>query len=196
MPKIVDHDEQRGELSATVAGVIACSGLENCTLRTVAARHGCTKGMVQHYFVDKEALLVAALVFVENRFSEAALGAAGRLRGLDRVQAALRAQLPLKPDICRDWQVRLVFHTRSAPSRAMRELITHYHEKQHGDLMSGLREAHQAGELRPGVPLLNSVRSLQALLWGVALGAAADPEQTPASAQRQILRSALDSLRA
>ena len=36
MPKIVDHEQQRRELSSTVASTLAQLGLENTTLRAVA----------------------------------------------------------------------------------------------------------------------------------------------------------------
>ena len=64
MPKRVDHARQRRELAATAAAVVADAGLEQTTLRAVAARHGCTKGMVQHYFADKDALLLLSLIHI------------------------------------------------------------------------------------------------------------------------------------
>ena len=59
MPKIVDRDQQRREIAAQAAKWIAKRGLETLSLRSVAASHGCSKGMVQHYFLDKEELLLA-----------------------------------------------------------------------------------------------------------------------------------------
>ncbi|MBT4521154.1 MAG: TetR/AcrR family transcriptional regulator, partial [Halieaceae bacterium] len=124
MPKIVDHEQQRRELSATVAQVVANNGLEQTTLRVVAASHGCTKGMVQHYFADKEELLLAALNYVED-CCEARMPAAGpELTGLALLQSRLYVQLPLKEDILQEWRVRLAFNTRAAFSDEMRSVLS------------------------------------------------------------------------
>jgi len=195
MPKIVDHEDQRRQLSATVVQVVAEQGLENTTLRSVAARHGCTKGMVQHYFSDKEELLLGALAYVEDccetRMSEPSDHGAG----LDLLQARLSAQLPLKPKIVEEWQVRLAFKTRAAFSDDMRLALT---ERQAEDQKVGvrcLRAAQKSGELKPEVNLRNSYRSLTALVFGLGVSAVMDPRQLPPAAQRKILKTAIDDLR-
>ncbi len=91
MPKIVDHEKQRQSISATVARVVAERGLENTTLRNVASHHGCTKGMVQHYFADKEELLLAALAYVEDCCAIRMAGPGQHQAGLDLLQARLSA---------------------------------------------------------------------------------------------------------
>jgi TetR/AcrR family transcriptional regulator, transcriptional repressor of bet genes len=59
VPKIVDVEEQRAGIAAQAAIWIARNGIETLSLRNVAAAHGCSKGMVQHYFTDKEELCSA-----------------------------------------------------------------------------------------------------------------------------------------
>ena len=60
MPRQVDHDERRQELSTAVWRVVSERGLDGLTLRSVAAAAGCTTGLVAHYFADKNALLTHA----------------------------------------------------------------------------------------------------------------------------------------
>jgi AcrR family transcriptional regulator len=195
MPRIVDHELQRHELSATVAEVIAQAGLENTTLRTVAAGHGCTKGMVQHYFVDKEALLLAALVLVEDRFRTSAAAAAGDRRGLDRVQAVLKAQLPVSGTSRRDWRVRLAFYCQPEPGGRMSHTLGHYRLRQQKLLLSGLRQADGAGEICNGLSLPDRCRSLQALLWGLGVNALAARGRASPAAQRRVISAAISNLR-
>ena len=195
MPKIVDHEEQRRKLSATVARVVAERGLENTTLRNVAAHHGCTKGMVQHYFADKEELLMGALAYVEDCCATRMSVRPQQQAGLDLLQSRLSAQLPLKPQIVEEWQVRLAFNTRAAISDDMRVALSERQAQQLKVGVSCLRAAQKSGELKPDINLRNSYRSLVALVFGLGVGAVMDPGQLPPAAQRKILKTAIDGLR-
>lgn len=195
MPKIVDHEEQRRQLSATVAQVVAELGLENTTLRTVAAHHGCTKGMVQHYFADKEELLLGALAYVEDCCADRMLERGQEDAGLDLLQSRLAAQLPVKPQIVEEWQVRLAFNTRAAISGDMRSALAERHARQQKVGVNCLKAAQKSGELKPDVNLRNSYRALNALVFGIGVGAVMNPAQFPPAAQRQILQTAIDDLR-
>ncbi len=195
MPKIVDHEEQRRKLSVTVAQVVADLGLENTTLRNVAAQHGCTKGMVQHYFADKEQMLLGALAYVEDCCATRMTGPKEQDAGLDLLQARLSAQLPLKPKIVEEWQVRLAFNTRAAISKDMRDALSERHAQQLKVGISCLRAAQKSGELKPDIHLRNSYRSLMALVFGLGVGAVMDSGQLPPATQRKILKTAIDDLR-
>jgi AcrR family transcriptional regulator len=58
MPRIVDADQRRRELTDAAARLIARSGIEAATLRDVAAEAGMTTGALTHYFSDKRELLL------------------------------------------------------------------------------------------------------------------------------------------
>ncbi len=57
MPKIVDHEERRWEITYAVWHLIATRGFEAVTLRAVAAEAGISVGRIQHYFSNKEAMV-------------------------------------------------------------------------------------------------------------------------------------------
>ena len=196
MPKIVDHEQQRQDLSATVAAVVAQEGLEHTTLRSVAAAHGCTKGMVQHYFSNKEALLAAALNYVQEQADERAEAAGEGLDGLEQLTARLQSQLPLKGPVAEEWRVRLAFNSRSATTPVMRDRLSEVYAAQLKAGLAVLRRAERAGELRPGLNLRNRYRALMALVSGIGLSAVTDPSSVPATAQKQMLQAAIDDLRA
>ncbi|MEH6581910.1 MAG: TetR family transcriptional regulator C-terminal domain-containing protein [Halioglobus sp.] len=195
MPKIVDHEQQRQSISATVARVVAERGLENTTLRNVASHHGCTKGMVQHYFADKEELLLAALVYIEECCAIRMAGPGQHHTGLELLQARLSAQLPLKPEIVDEWQVRLAFNHRAAISEEMREALSTRLAEQEKQGLSLLRAARKSGEIKKQLNLRNSYRSLNALVQGLGVDAVMNPGALQPTAQRQILKRAIDELR-
>jgi AcrR family transcriptional regulator len=195
MPKVVDHDEQRIRLSKCAAELIARIGLEKTTLRKVADAYGCTKGMVQYYFADKEALLYNALLFVTERYRERARAAAGRLRGLALIESRYTALLPLNQELHDEWAVRVAFYTRAATTPAMQKLLSQHYDR---DLKAGikdLQEARKLGELREGLTDVDAYRSIMSAVGGVGLTAVMNPTQLSPRDQIQVLKNVIDSLR-
>jgi TetR/AcrR family transcriptional repressor of bet genes len=188
MPKIVDHEEQRQQLSATVARVVAEAGLEHTTLRTVAARHGCTKGMVQHYFTDKDELLLAALSYIEDQCEARLPDEASGMSGLALLQARLGALLPVNDELLDEWRVRLAFITLAGQSE----------ERQGAHQSLGLkllRQAQRDGELKKGLSPVNCYRQLAALVYGLGVSAVAGDGQWSPAVQKNLLKGAINDLR-
>jgi AcrR family transcriptional regulator len=195
MPKVVDHDEQRNRLSKCAAELIARIGLEKTTLRKVADAHGCTKGMVQYYFADKEALIYNALLFVTERYRERAKAAAGRLRGLALIESRYTALLPLNRELHDEWAVRVAFYTRAATTPAMQKLLSQHYDR---DLKAGikdLQDARRLGELREGLDDVDAYRTIMSAVGGVGLTAVMNPTQLSPRDQLQVLRNVIDGLR-
>lgn len=59
MPKLVDHEVRRREITAAVRRVIVGGGLEAVTFQTVAAEAGISVRLVQYYFGTKKEFLLA-----------------------------------------------------------------------------------------------------------------------------------------
>ncbi|MBE9540414.1 MAG: TetR/AcrR family transcriptional regulator [Proteobacteria bacterium] len=195
MPKIVDHEQQRQALSSTVASALAELGLENTTLRAVASRHGCTKGMVQHYFADKEELMLAALVFVEEQCEDRLRKIGEQHSGLEQLHARLNAQLPIRSDVLDEWKVRFSFATRAARSPEMRDRLLQFQAGYQKAGMTCLRKAQRAGDLKSGLSLRNSYRSLMALVSGISVSVVTGEDRLSAANQRQMLKTAIENLR-
>ena len=97
MPKIVDHDERREFIARVCAEVIAEHGLEQATLREIAARSGVSKGIVEHYFANKDDVIAAALEWVNQRYLRREQRNTAGKHGLDALAARLRcAPLPCR----------------------------------------------------------------------------------------------------
>lgn len=60
MPKVVDHEQRRRELAAAVWRVLARGGVEEMSIRAVAAESGWSSGALRHYFGTRAELLAFA----------------------------------------------------------------------------------------------------------------------------------------
>ncbi|MER5574841.1 TetR/AcrR family transcriptional regulator [Streptomyces massasporeus] len=74
MPKTVDREEQRRQIGAALLQLVAERGLDEVSVRTVAAATGRSPGAVQKYFRTKDEMLTFAAELagerVESRMAE------------------------------------------------------------------------------------------------------------------------------
>jgi AcrR family transcriptional regulator len=70
VPKIVDHDQRRRELAAAVWQVIARDGVDEISIRSVAAASGWSSGALRHYFSTRAELLAFACEQVIEQVTE------------------------------------------------------------------------------------------------------------------------------
>lgn len=70
MPKIVDHDQYRKELTQAALKVFAKSGYANVSMRSLAVALGVSTGTLYHYFPTKEALFKDVMLFPVELGSE------------------------------------------------------------------------------------------------------------------------------
>jgi AcrR family transcriptional regulator len=196
VPKIVDHAAQRREIAAAAAAWIAKRGLETLSLRNIAAAYGCSKGMVQHYFADKEALLFGALLYVTDEYEQRAAAATARLSGLACIERRFVTILPLTPALRAEWAVRLAFYARAALAPGMQKYLHGHVDRA---LQAGVRDLQQArrqGEIRRGVPLARSYRNIMATVAGIAVAEVVSPHGIAPALQKRMLRDAIEAVRA
>jgi AcrR family transcriptional regulator len=103
VPKRVDHEERRREISDALLRTAATHGLHATGMREVAAEAGVSLRLVQYYFGTKEGLMLAAMQHLAARFSERALARArlnragpsgGPASARDLIAAILNEALP------------------------------------------------------------------------------------------------------
>ncbi len=102
MPRVVDHEHRRTEIARAAIGVIAEKGLVAATVRDVAEAASCSTGMVNHYFADKDALLLAAAKLavddlVSGFLAPAASGKSGPSVLRDQLLSTLPASSTVRP---------------------------------------------------------------------------------------------------
>lgn len=191
MPKIVDVDEQRAGIAAQAAIWIARNGIETLSLRNVAAAHGCSKGMVQHYFTDKEELLFGALLWVTEQYAARERTVIEGLEGLARVEARLVAILPLTPALREEWVVRMAFYVRAALNPRMQEYIARHVGIAVRSAVGDLRQAQLAGAVRTGINLTQFYRGIIATVAGIAISEIVSPSLLSPASQKQMLKNAM-----
>lgn len=147
MPKIVDHEARRAEITEVAVRLISSGGLEAATIREIASHSGYSKGVVAHYFDNMEELISASLELVNERYRQRAEKVSLSQRGLAAVRECLKVTVPLTPELRREWKVRLVFWAMAATDKRLKR---HQGERfqmaaEHFALM--LQQAFEDGEI-------------------------------------------------
>ncbi|MEV5595543.1 TetR/AcrR family transcriptional regulator [Streptomyces sp. NPDC052496] len=136
MPKKVDHEARRREISQALWRIASTRGLEGASLRDVAAEAGISLGRLQHYFRTKDEMLVFALRYIESlaqqRIRERIEALDGEPTPYDILRACLTGMLPL------DEQSRIGFLVG----------IAHFHRAVHDPALRA--------DARDGIPKLRS----------------------------------------
>ncbi|MFE5307564.1 TetR/AcrR family transcriptional regulator [Isoptericola sp. NPDC056605] len=127
MPRRVDHDERRRQITDACRRVVARDGLEAATFQAVAAEAGVSVRLVQYYFGHKHGLLVATHRAVIE--GSAARFGGGTPGGADAgseapppravLRAVLAALLPLDDARRADAVVLAAFHAAALTNEAV-----------------------------------------------------------------------------
>lgn len=199
MPKIVDHTTRREEIAEALWRVVRRDGIRAASVRTIAAEAGWSAGAVRYYFPDQDGLLKFAMDLVSRRVTErvSAIEPKGSvpaivLRYLDEV-------LPLDAERRAEFDVWLAFMAQAraeSGAGALQEHLDTVHNSLRQLCESLLRSLDDAGVLKNGLDLRREVERLHALLDGLALHAAIQPERTTPARLRQLMRHHLETLMA
>ena len=140
MPKVVDHDARRREITGALWRLAAREGLEAASLASVAAEAGVSKGRVQHYFASRDELLAFAASALRERLGarvRAKVAAAGEdPRAV--VRALLAGLLPLDEEGRADALVGSAFLVRAIADPAARAQLRTGEEEILAALTDGL----------------------------------------------------------
>jgi AcrR family transcriptional regulator len=114
VPKRVDHDQRRRHIAAAVWRLASTNGLEDVTLRKVAAEADVSMRLVQYYFGTRHELLVKALEILNSETSEQVQGQIPEgATPRDVLHAVLLAMLPLDEQRRIRYLVHLAYFVRS-----------------------------------------------------------------------------------
>ncbi|MEU9114993.1 TetR/AcrR family transcriptional regulator [Streptomyces sp. NPDC048483] len=114
MPRTVDRAEQRRQIGAAVLRLASEQGLDEVSVRTVAAASGRSPGAVQKYFRTKDEMLSFAAELAGERFEErmAAVDTARPPR--EALRALVLATLPVDAERRAEAAAQLAFALRAA----------------------------------------------------------------------------------
>ncbi|PVE10361.1 TetR/AcrR family transcriptional regulator [Streptomyces scopuliridis] len=175
MPKRVDHAERRTEIAEALVRVAGRHGLHTVGMRDVAAEAGVSLRLVQYYFETKEKLLLFGLQHLTERFGErvaARLKATGDTPGpRATIEALLMVALPTDEE-SRTFHSVLTSYAMLAvndPALAAQPFIKDP-DAAEDTVTALLRQAREAGLLRPGVDPRLEAAGLLAMSAGLGTG--------------------------
>jgi AcrR family transcriptional regulator len=186
---------RREELADAVLHIGMTRGLDQVSVREVAAEVDCSIGTVQHYFHTKDEMLVFAFRRVVDRATERALAVdqSGGVRAA--LPEILRQLLPLDDERQAEVTVTLAFAARAATepklAAVQAETLDSIHAQFAGLLGLARKEAgaptDRAGQRRDALRLL-------ALIDGLALHAISAPGKLSRKAMTDAVDAYLDVL--
>ena len=179
MPKLVNHDERRADISAAAAQAIDEYGLDRVRLVDVARLAHCTTGAVSHYFRDKDAVLAAALEYVLQDLTRYRAASIPEVINGDPVDAFILnilEVLPIDTPRRRDWRVWIAFCGRAVSSPALAAI----HREAYADVQQVLSSWFIEFDLAaPGPDAQLLASAAFASFDGLGLRATLEPNEWP-----------------
>jgi AcrR family transcriptional regulator len=179
MPKTVDHDERRRELAAAAWRVIAAHGIDEVTTRQIARESGYSNGVLQHYFENKDEILLGALQLSHVEINERYRLLTDDVSAVDGLRSVLYDNLPEDDQRALETRVEMSFWVRALSNANLRAVqVTESSTLQ--NLLRGLAERAQQDEaLGADVDRDTLTAVLAALIDGLSLHALLYPERFP-----------------
>ncbi|GAA0374022.1 TetR/AcrR family transcriptional regulator [Microbispora corallina] len=196
MPKIVNHEERRDEVVAAARRVILRDGIEAATTRAIAKEAGYSNGVLTHYFADKDDILVSALEASHRRIAERLREKLAGLTGLAALREVLLDNVPLDEERVRETGLEVGFWGRSLTSPDLLEVQRREAAELRYVVVSLLRSAAAAGEIRADEDLDDAAERLLALVDGLSVHRLLYPDRVPGDRLERLILRELDHLTA
>lgn len=190
MPKIVDPEARREDVVEAVFRVVRRDGLEQASLRNVAAEAGLAIGSVRHYFAGHTELMVFAMRAMSDRVSRRLLGHVEDLQK-DRRAAAVAMLCELLPLDDRRRDEATVWLAFAMAARTRPELRPHAREVDDG-MRRLVARVLEGARVIADIPL--ETDRLCALIDGLTVQAVLQPDRMDAERMTAALLHHLDTL--
>lgn len=128
MRHVVDHDERRNALAEAVFAVIRRDGINAASVRAVAAEAGWTRGVIAHYFKDRDDLLLYAYRLAIRNTCDLVREASKDMSPLEALAFALCRMLPVDDSSAINFQIWLGFMGRVADEPDLGRSVLHEHQ--------------------------------------------------------------------
>ncbi|MCW7987238.1 TetR family transcriptional regulator [Streptomyces platensis subsp. clarensis] len=153
MPKKVDHEARRQEISEALWRIAGSRGLDGTSLRDVAAEAGISLGRLQHYFRTRDEMLLFALQHINrlaaDRIRERIASLAEEPTPRQVLRACLSGMLPLDERSRIGLLVGAAYYARAVHDEALRAEAKNGIPPLRTFFADQLRLAADRGELPP-----------------------------------------------
>ena len=199
MPKIVDPAARRAEIVDAVLRIVERDGLENATLRAIAAESGLAIGSVRHYFTDHAEVMSVAMEELVDRLSARILARVDAINepGADRqagVEALLEEFLPLDDQRRLEAAAWLSFINAARTEPRLRGYARTMHEGTREIIGRVIARIGESGAVAEPFDTAAETDRLAALIDGLTLQGVHHPDLPGPAAMRRAIRHHLDSL--
>jgi AcrR family transcriptional regulator len=200
VPRRVDHEQRRAELTAALLRIASTRGLQAVSMREVAAEAGVSLRVVQYYFADKRALMASGLAELVARMDRRVRERAA-LRGTGLppravLEVVLGSVLPTDEDARADQLAWTAYYaaglTDPEGTAGLRDQALSGPDGLERYLVTTLEKAQEAGDLPPGLDLRAEVVGLLAMANGLTSSVLGT--QRPAADAEAVLGYHLDRL--
>ena len=176
MPKIVDHEVRRAELSAALWRVLAREGVEGVSVRSVAAESGWTRGTVEHYFASKQAMLAYACRLAAERALDQIKERRRRLAGREALRAVLLRGFALSGERSEATAVWLSLLSAASRDQALAAELVRFDAEARVVLGEIITEMIERGEAAPDCDPEAEAHAIFAFNLGIGIGVRMQPE--------------------
>ncbi len=191
MPKQVDHESRRRELTGAVRRVVGSGGLESLTVRAIAKESGWSTGVLAHYFESRADLLLAAFQDVyESAMARIQTRIGEHDDGVDGIMAALGEAVPVTESLRTDTTVWFAFVGLAVGDPELRKAAQEGYDRWTKYFGEVIRAAHPGNVSQAEAEQI--ARRLTALVDGLTVQALFDPEALPRTALEEEIRIAVD----
>lgn len=175
MPKIVDYDKRREELATALLEVLARDGIDGVSVRSVAAHAGWTRGVISHYFSDRDELLLYAYRLALQREH----AAVENLKGdpVSVLVALLLRALPIDEQSSLDFRIFLGMLGRLADRPDLAASLASDHAAYEERVLHAVRAATAADAIRTPLEPEALASMLSIYVDGLTVSCALDPDQ-------------------
>ena len=195
LPKIVNHEERREFIARVSADIIADQGLEQATIREIAQRTGFSKGVIEHYFDDKDHIIDMALNWVNERYMIRERKLTEGKEGLAALHARLTGALPLTKESVQEWKIRLRFWSIAAVQNDLHSLQSQRLTLTRQRYELDLGQAQQREELHADIDITHAANMLIHFVSGVSCNAVIAPNYYSKRYMKEVIDTVIEDVR-
>ncbi|MBL7499557.1 TetR/AcrR family transcriptional regulator [Frankia sp. CNm7] len=178
------HESEEALLDAA-ADLVAERGVERASLASIGTRAGASRGLPNHHFGSKDALVARLARRAQNKIDDAMVAAATRggrrvedIPGLERLQTAVDTYLTRFEDPTNDDRALIVMWGATFPTEASVEGMLDADRRSRDGWTGLIEQGQQDGSIRADVDPPTGAILLQSLLRGLAASLLVDGHLT------------------
>jgi len=194
MPKIVDHEVRKAEITKAVLRSIGKEGLANVTIRGIAREGGFSSGTLAHYFNSKEELINFAFDEISKKaFLRIESRVAEYHTALEKIRAVIEELTPQVSDE-HDAVISVSFWAAARQDEKLRRKFHDVYENFRSHLRDYIGEGLSSGELGIEGQLEDEIDFIVAVTDGLLVSFLLDPDRFPAQRSQWLVTAAMSRL--